>query len=72
MDELKPCPFCGGKAETHDEVIVMPYIDYKTGAYYDADVNYHERTGCPKCDMWFYIEEDELEGTTIQKWNRRV
>lgn len=70
--ELKPCPFCGGKAETHNEVDVNPIHDLVTGAYVDADINYYEQTGCPACDVWFYIGEDEPEGTTIEKWNRRV
>ena len=69
--ELKPCPFCGGKAETHDDVIVNPILDQK-GAYVDADVAYFEHTGCPKCDIWFELSEDEPEGTTITKWNRRA
>lgn len=72
MDKLKPCPFCGGEAETHDEVDVNPIHDLITGAYVDAEVIYYERTGCPKCDIWFHIEEDEPEGTTIEKWNRRA
>lgn len=72
--ELKPCPcpFCGGKAETREEVIVNPTYDPKTGAYVDAEVVYYERTGCPKCGVWFELAEDEPEGLTIERWNRRV
>ena len=69
--ELLPCPFCGGKAETYEEINVEPLID-KFGAYVDADVSYIERTGCPKCDIWFWIGEDEPEGTTVERWNRRL
>lgn len=72
MDELKPCPFCGGKAETRDEVIINPIHDQETGAYVDSEVVYYEQTGCPTCDVWFYIGEDELEWTTVEKWNRRA
>ena len=39
--ELKPCPFCGGKAETHNEVDVNPIHELVTGAYVDEDINYY-------------------------------
>ena len=42
------------------------------GDYIDADTYYHEKTGCLSCDIWFFINEDEKEETTIEKWNRRV
>lgn len=68
--KLLPCPFCGGKAETDERIDVQPVID-RNGAYVDADFSYMERTGCPRCDIWFWIGEDEQEGTTVDKWNRR-
>lgn len=68
--ELLPCPFCGGKAETYDAVDVEPWVD-GSGAYVGADFSYVERTGCPKCDIWFWIGEDDLEGATVERWNRR-
>lgn len=71
MGKLKSCPFCGGEAKTYDEINVEPLIG-ESGAYVDADVSYMERTGCPKCDIWFWIGDDELEGTTVDKWNRRA
>lgn len=69
--ELKPCPFCGGKAETHDKMDVVPIIG-QNGAYVDADLYYYEWTGCPKCNIWFNLGEDEPEGLTLEKWNRRA
>lgn len=72
MNELKPCPFCGGEVKTLSYVHVEPIIDPETGAYIDADTYYYEQTGCPTCDIWFFIEEDESEDTTIKKWNRRA
>lgn len=72
MTNLKPCPFCGGEARTRSRVHVEPVIDQETGAYIDADTYYYELTGCPDCDIWFFIEEYESEGTTIKKWNRRA
>lgn len=71
MDELKRCPFCGGKAETEERIDVQPVVD-QNGAYVDADVLYMERTGCPRCDIWFWIGADEQEGTTVERWNRRA
>lgn len=68
---LENCPFCGGKAETHNKVDVTPVID-QNGAYVDADTLYYEWTGCPACDIWINLTEDEPEGTTVKKWNRRV
>jgi len=69
--EVKPCPFCSGKAVTGNKLDVEPIID-QNGAYVDANTYYYEWTGCPKCDIWFNIGEDEPEGSTVEKWNRRV
>ena len=72
MAELKRCPFCGGKAEYHSQVDTIPEID-ENGAYVDAlDIIYHEETGWPACDVWFYIGDDEPEEITIERWNRRA
>lgn len=69
--ELKPCPFCGGEAQNNSFVETIPEID-ENGAYIDySEMIYHEETGCPSCDIWFYIGEDEPEGITIERWNRR-
>lgn len=72
MTKLRECPFCGGAGSTKSGVRVEPIIDPETGAYIDADTYYYEQTGCPACDIWFFIEEDESEDTTIKKWNRRT
>lgn len=72
MAGLRRCPFCGGEAKTISEVHVDPVIDPETGAYIDADAFYQEQTGCPTCDIWFFIDEDEPEDATIMKWNRRA
>ena len=72
MEGLKPCPFCGGKAEYHSKVQVIPEID-ENGAYVDVrEILYCEETGCPTCEIWFFICEDEPEGITIERWNRRA
>lgn len=72
MEELKRCPFCGGKAEYRSEIEVIPAID-DNGAYVDVlDEIYREETGCPACDVWFYIGDEDPEGITIERWNRRA
>ena len=72
MEGLKRCPFCGGKAEYHSGIEVIPAID-DNGAYVDVlDVIYHEKTGCPACDVWFYIGDEDPEEITIERWNRRA
>lgn len=72
MSELKPCPFCGGEAKHESGVNITPAYD-KNGAYIDiVDAVYNEQTGCPTCDIWFYIMDDEPEGITIERWNRRA
>ena len=68
--ELKRCPFCGGEAQTKSNILVTPIID-ENGAYVDADTSYWEWTGRPICEIGFDLAEDEPEGTTIAKWNRR-
>ena len=72
MEELKRCPFCGGKAEYHSQVDTIPEID-ENGAYVDVlYIIYHEETGCPACDVWFYIGDEDPEGITIERWNMRA
>ena len=71
-DYLKPCPFCGGKAEFKSSIKVEPILD-ANGAYIDADTFYWEQTGCPKCDIWFTnLDDDEKEEITKDRWNRRA
>ena len=70
--KLEHCPFCGGEAETASGVDVIPAYG-ENGAYVGCeDIIYNEQTGCPTCNIWFYIEEDEPEGITIERWNRRT
>ena len=68
---LERCPFCGGEAETKALIHVIPIMD-ENGAYVDADTSYFEWTGCPICEIGFTIEEEEPDGITIEKWNRRA
>ena len=71
MVGLKKCPFCGGKAKYHSQIDTVSEID-ENDAYVDVlDMIYHEETGCPACDIWFYNKTDDPEGITIERWNRR-
>ena len=64
MEELKPCPFCGGKAfietvepHTHTLAAFMPY--YGGGTFIE----------CQKCSCAISAETKE---EAIEAWNRRV
>ena len=57
MSELKPCPFCGGKAE----MLINEYEDSRK----------EYLVACTECDgmveRWREAEEEAVE-----QWNRRV
>lgn len=79
QNELKPCPFCGGKDIRYSLKI--------TGRF---DVKYHASMYCNKCHCYGartltqsmrhndykgrqQIEKDEnIKQQAIEKWNRRV
>ena len=66
MQELKPCPFCGGEARL------------MSGAYRDG--GYMENTAfvyCTECMVQTYQEHDcmpsnEVDDLAIEVWNRRT
>lgn len=56
MDNLKPCPFCGGE---------------KAKLFYDERQNYHvECYGCNKI-ISFHIDNNSSQTKAIEIWNRR-
>ena len=66
MNELKPCPFCGGEAEVIRSTRSMCYEEY--------------RVGCGKCGamvknfsnpLW-KVSYFDTEAEAIEAWNRRV
>lgn len=73
MNELKPCPFCGGEAKYESSLNVTPLQD-ESGAYVDYDrIDYWERVHCTECGAEIIsFSEDEEEEITIKKWNRRT
>ena len=74
MSELKPCPFCGGKAKLHSEIDIVPVID-TNGAYVDADINVYpswvECTECGATGEAFDNGEESDTDKAIIAWNRR-
>lgn len=71
-DGIERCPFCGGIGIHENELHVIPILD-ENGAYIDGETIYCEFTGCEECGIGFYSQDDnEEEGITIRKWNRRA
>ena len=58
MTELKPCPFCGGKARRRYE---MPY-------------NWVECSMCRASSILIFDEQEQRDGmkAAVEAWNRRV
>lgn len=75
MDELKACPFCGGKATV---------IEFGSGHNGDGVFKASYKVGCEKCDIYFVRESRFTMGTGYPKfsvngydtavdlWNRRA
>lgn len=61
-EELKPCPFCGGKAETHS---CGTFENEKLAVIFDGRVGVH----CSVCHVATTPYENEEEA--IEAWNRR-
>lgn len=57
-NELKPCPFCGGKAETRE--------------YYHYGLGYEHWVKCTICEVRTPGGIDNTEHSEIKIWNRRV
>ena len=55
MTDLKPCPFCGGKAKQNNQVLMggtKHYDQVKCNGYRGQDL-----TQCPASRIWYSIEE---------------
>jgi Lar family restriction alleviation protein len=65
-DELKPCPFCGGKAEMRDarKFLVVSKFSYI--------IPYSVGCSNKKCDVKPYTEYSSTEQEAIDAWNRRA
>lgn len=69
MEELKPCPFCGGEAELGEFLGVVPEID-ENGAYIDAETEYYAWCYCTECGITTIDYDTDAEA--IEAWNRRA
>lgn len=64
MEELKPCPFCGGEAyivevKPHSHIIATFMADYEGGAFVE----------CSDCTCAIAAD---TKAEAIEAWNRRV
>ena len=64
MTDLKPCPFCGGKAES-DEAECGPDA-FEEGGIPWGHAAY---AGCEACGLYFH---GDTEAYCIAAWNRRL
>lgn len=59
--KLKPCPFCGGKADK-ETWVTRPVLEYGTGWI-----------GCRNCRCYMkFTHGDYGKNLAIEAWNRRV
>lgn len=67
MAELKPCPFCGGKARIKSSKYNL------LGAYgTDETERRWSRVLCPSCNVAQPIRHYSCKTEAIEAWNRRV
>lgn len=67
MNELKPCPFCGGEA-------TPIYYDLPQDSYYTSNVYYLNKRGsikCKKCEIAL-PRIYRTVSKAAEVWNRRV
>lgn len=62
-DKLKPCPFCGGKAELHA-------IDFDEWQRHDPDCIWYVR--CNECGACTDEYTGEAEAEAVAAWNTRA
>lgn len=70
MSELKPCPFCGGKAEVYSYEDAQDIYNSDTLGYVDTEYYIKYGVGCVLCGC--IIAEKMNEEKAIEAWNRRT
>ena len=70
MTELKPCPFCGGEAESYSYEAERDIFDSRSLGYVDTE--YFDMWGCWCKECEAMIPEKRTEAEAIEAWNRRV
>ena len=66
MDSIKPCPFCGGKAETREKILPIIVDEPVTKRRFVCECKNKECWVSPVTNA-FDTEED-----AIKAWNKRV
>ena len=67
MTDLKPCPFCGGKAEIREKRVHV-------ADWFGKDYRVMYRVACKKCKAntgGYAAGIEGKEWTAIERWNRR-
>ena len=68
-NELKPCPFCGGKAN------LVYYEDDSSIAFVDCEEELESVSPafihCYECDMDYFPDSD-IAKDVMRAWNRRI
>ena len=70
MNELKPCPFCGGEASYRDDGLWRKVYD-EDGAIIDVDIS-EPCVFIVECSCGAQIVSDESQGAVTAAWNRRT
>ena len=70
MNELKPCPFCGGEASYRDDGLWRKVYD-EDGAIIDVDIS-EPCVFIVECSCGAQIVSDESQGAVTAAWNRRA
>lgn len=69
-DELKPCPFCGGKADTYDYEAEHDIYDPITLGYVDTEHYTKYGVACFDCECMIAEKSSIKEAVNI--WNTRA
>ena len=68
--ELKPCPFCGGKANVYEYEAEQAIYDKDTLGFLDIERSARYGCGCPVCGC--IIADKTSKEQAINAWNRRA
>ena len=71
-DELKPCPFCGGKAFFYKRHDGQMYKYWNTVECVDCEASIAEDGIHFYTDPKIEGEQEEIEKELLEKWNRRI
>lgn len=67
---MKPCPFCGGRADIYEYECEQNIYDSNTLGYIGTEYAIKYGCGCRVCGC--IVAEKMSKQTVIEAWNRRV